>query len=931
LLRSLPEVAIVDTNPQAPGILPAPPGGAGDVPAPVHPLVRTLGAGWTGWIAGAGLLGTLALACGDRGPWALVLLPLVLLAGFLAARTAAEWPRVGFPVCILGVGTFVVSAGLFKAGVNWAREWETLRNTGALGVSPGAHALLGMGLSVLLGGSLLGVLFLHGGAVWKALSSIRMAVTTLASIGILSVIGTMVVQRFGAGSLPESEKEFVEKFIKGQGAVPVNARFMLFPPDLSLTPEERERADLMGKAFGEGKGRQALLHSEGLKERTVKAKAIEDHVASRREHLLRLFERLDGLGFTGVFRTWWFNALLVLLSVQVIAVIAKRYPWGGWYGTGWVMTHVGVLVILAGCVISDGFLKDGSLGLVPGESAEQFEEYTRLDARGKPTRSDLGYRVLMLGTDQTFYHELQIAFPEVHAGNDVLWTQEQLRPGRVIKGIRDPGKPGVSYDLRIVDAWERARVQSEMVSAKSRGLPGGKPLAKVRFLHVEDHDGSSEHVVDEGYLSPEGWYTGRYPSYAVRYLRAATEAEARDLLEGKDLATAGKHGALVVRVPGAGAPALLPAEPGATAVVEAGEGVRWTVEIQQFHPRYLLKGGERPAEHGAPEGDWSGNPVLAIRVRREGGPAGAPAEGTTVVYGEPSLQEQWESILRRGGGGGDGHDHGAGAKAGPAAEIAARFDYLPEVHGRIVEGPGVPRTLAILRRGAAPEHREFTKQGATALLGTEGLALRFEEVLEDAVPDTVVQPLHQETDEEYLASCLRTLETGVRPPETVSVARIEVTERDGKGGEKVRAETLVAGKPGVARDRAFVSTDGRLFIGMAETRNSLMFRSALEVQSLAGQTLQEDGKPVRTVVRVNHPLQWGGYAFYQNNFIPRGRDPMGRETAEASIFRVKYDRGIPTIYTGFAILTLGVCIMLYLNPVVRRRKAAAEGTPSREA
>ena len=116
-------------------------------------------------------------------------------------------------------------------------------------------------------------------------------------------------------------------------------------------------------------------------------------------------------------------------------------------------------------------------------------------------------------------------------------------------------------------------------------------------------------------------------------------------------------------------------------------------------------------------------------------------------------------------------------------------------------------------------------------------------------------------------------------------------------------------------------------MAMVETNNSMMFRSALEVVSLDGKPILEDGKPVRRVVRVNHPLQWGGYAFYQNNFIAASG---GRPAA--SVFRVKYDRGIPTIYTGFVILTLGTCVLLYLDPMLKRRRkeksaaAAAAGT-----
>ncbi len=110
---------------------------------------------------------------------------------------------------------------------------------------------------------------------------------------------------------------------------------------------------------------------------------------------------------------------------------------------------------------------------------------------------------------------------------------------------------------------------------------------------------------------------------------------------------------------------------------------------------------------------------------------------------------------------------------------------------------------------------------------------------------------------------------------------------------------------------------------MLETNAAMMFRSALEVQSRDGKPVMLDGKPLRKVVRVNHPLQWGGYAFYQNNFVPGSR-----EEAVTSVFRVKYDRGIPTIYAGFIILVTGVCMMLYVKPLLRRKRDAAGRAPA---
>jgi hypothetical protein len=853
----------------------------------------------------------LGLACLDLAPWALVILPLAVLALHLAVRAAGEWPRVGFPACILGVGLFTVAAGLFRAGIGWSREWDSLRNAGAVTADPGAAPTIGLALAIFLGGSFLGILFLHGGVVWRTLSSIRLAVVTLASIGTLSIIGTMVVQRLGAGALPGPEKEFVEKFLKGQGSMPVSARFILAPPKVEIAPAEEERLTLVGKAFGEGKERQLRLGTGHNQQKGRKELDIENHVAGRREHLLRLFERADALGLTMVFRTWWFNALLVLLFVQVTAVLSKRYPWG-WGQAGWVLTHVGVLVVLVGCTVSDLFLRDGALGLSPGEDTDRFEDYTKLDSHGKPVKTELGYGVKMLGTDETFYHEIWIGFPGVRAGDDVLMTQEQLRPGRRIPVKQPDGK--ASYEVRILEVHERALFETALVSAKAAGREGGSPVLRVAIQDGRPEGGGK--TLDEGYLFPDGFYTGRIPSYAMQYRRAATAEEARDLLAGKVPAGHGKHGLLEVRAPGFAEPVRVPATPGEKVTAVSPEGTSWTFEVERYNPSYWVDGP--PADEDPTK--WPDRPALEVLVRRGVPNVDGGAVGRTVVYAEPRLQAQLEEMFRQGDESGHGGTPAAGW--GPAAECSYRFEFEPAVQTWIVEGPGIERTLVVRRRGAPVETAPLAAPGASGPVGLPGIEVRLLEAIPDAVEDQRIQPLPQETDSQYVESCLHALETGAGPPPLVSAAKVEVLERDA-AGERTRTEWLVAEKKGLVDGRVFHSTDGELAIVMVETRNTLMYRSALEVLSLDGKPILVDGKPFRHVVRVNNPLKWGGYAFYQNSFL---RGSAGEPNA--SVFRVKYDRGIPILYSGFVILVAGVFMMLYVNPMLRKRRGIAAAAPT---
>src|SRR5262249_37433938 len=48
-----------------------------------------------------------------------------------------------------------------------------------------------------------------------------------------------------------------------------------------------------------------------------------------------------------VYRAWWFALLLALLAANVLCAALKKYPWRR-HQTGFLVTHAGLLVLLAG-------------------------------------------------------------------------------------------------------------------------------------------------------------------------------------------------------------------------------------------------------------------------------------------------------------------------------------------------------------------------------------------------------------------------------------------------------------------------------------------------------------------------------------------------------------------------------------------------------
>lgn len=52
-----------------------------------------------------------------------------------------------------------------------------------------------------------------------------------------------------------------------------------------------------------------------------------------------------------VYQTWWFDALLILLALNILFAAMVRYPWKR-YQTGFVITHIGLLVLIGGAALS---------------------------------------------------------------------------------------------------------------------------------------------------------------------------------------------------------------------------------------------------------------------------------------------------------------------------------------------------------------------------------------------------------------------------------------------------------------------------------------------------------------------------------------------------------------------------------------------------
>jgi hypothetical protein len=70
-----------------------------------------------------------------------------------------------------------------------------------------------------------------------------------------------------------------------------------------------------------------------------------------------------------VYGSTGFVVLMALLSINVMAAVLSRYPWKR-RQTGFIITHCGIEILLAGCLLSFRYSVDGRVQLTPGSAAD---------------------------------------------------------------------------------------------------------------------------------------------------------------------------------------------------------------------------------------------------------------------------------------------------------------------------------------------------------------------------------------------------------------------------------------------------------------------------------------------------------------------------------------------------------------------------------
>ncbi|MDP3981824.1 MAG: cytochrome c biogenesis protein ResB [Chlamydiota bacterium] len=78
-----------------------------------------------------------------------------------------------------------------------------------------------------------------------------------------------------------------------------------------------------------------------------------------------------------IYKTWWFTALLALIFINVLFSTFKRWPFQK-YHFGFLVTHLGLLVLLLGAMVSKTIGIEGNMAIQEGETGSSFA--TRIES-----------------------------------------------------------------------------------------------------------------------------------------------------------------------------------------------------------------------------------------------------------------------------------------------------------------------------------------------------------------------------------------------------------------------------------------------------------------------------------------------------------------------------------------------------------------------
>jgi hypothetical protein len=607
-----------------------------------------------------------------------------------------------------------------------------------------------------------------------------------------------------------------------------------------------------------------------------------------------------------VYRTWWFNLLLFFLGVNIFFAAAKKWPWKK-YQTGFLITHLGLLTMVSGGLLTGLFGTDTTMALL-ATSNPQMQEREGLPQQDHFVTDRETATIRVRELDRNGQDRLLSEFP-IQPGSLAWRSDEHFRPNLhplliALAWLEHPlprfwsAAIDNTASIEVLNYYphvrrERFRPIGDAEESSSRGV-ATFPAVKI-FLS------SSLPVMKQ--LDPEIWVAGRRQAAshslagigAVELLGRCPADLADEFLRPAPVAD--EKGELVLRLGGSTLRLPISRMLGQPPQPIGNSG--WKAQISRFEAEM---GGDSGHAHGQDSG-----PVLMFALT---GPNGQTTE--CGLFGR--LPGQF-SPLR-----GD-------------AKLPALSVWYQAADPRLDK-----RTMQSLLQFAVIEHERGSELYYRAFSSESG---KFQ--LEKAGPASADDTSHSiwAKTANWKFRVLEFLPRATSEPWFIPEDRRPGLE-DFVRRPALRCQLHVGSQTKefwVARDAPYslspeantvqVSVGGREFlINFADNKSDLGF----EIKLLRAETLFDPGTNSQAgytswvqvsdpaakikedrMVTMNEPLEYRGYKFFQSGLNPAGAEEETLKPVSNSIFTVSRDPGLWMKYLGSTMLALGIACMFYMK------------------
>lgn len=564
-----------------------------------------------------------------------------------------------------------------------------------------------------------------------------------------------------------------------------------------------------------------------------------------------------------VYGSWWFYLFLFMLGVNVLAAALIRYPWKR-HQTGFVIVHLGIIVILVGSFITWLWGLEGSMQLAEGQQASTVQ----LD------QSQLAMQTLKPGANG-FERGAMHAVPI-----DLRWSPPtEAKPRRI--ALAD----GI---VAVVDRYIHSAQPVEAYKPAPEGAADATPA-----VHVTLTAGKGA-PMPEGTVMADQWLALDQPDHAevrmgpaaMRLVAATSQADLDRILAGPRTDKLDvTDGVLTVEVQGRSIPVAVAGNHGREVALE---GTPYRLRIDRFHP-FAVVGKDNKLTSRSDERQ---NPAVELTVLDEKG----EAEKQVLFAKFPEFTTA--------------HSRKRPAKL----KIAYAMEEAPGAANAIVFVVGPDGKLHVrIDTSGGKSHVDPVEMGKPTATGWR---MNFQYTVNDFTPRA--QAFHEY--KEFKAA--RGMMGGGGFPPAIHLTVEGVDEPGPYWLGQGDALTLPRAKGQEAIQLAYnlKSIDIGFSVKLLDfevgfdpgTRNPATYTSKVQVDDTKRQ------QQFDATITMNEPMIHNGLTFFQASFSQG-------EGSETSIFQVAHDPGVPVKYAGSILLCIGLAAYVFAR---QPRNRSQSGGPS---